>query len=331
MQNLGVQMPDLQRMFGDNSILGGQLGMEQFDMAQQNQRLNQAGMLQDIFKQEQSMPHDIEAKRIANQQGLAQLPGIQAQSGLAQDKAELSRKTMPLQLDAQQKKLLTEMSEDDVKGMSLLAERLAMSPNPEQRKQGLEMLEFSKVVQQEKFKDQLRHQQRMAELGESGRQARLTQEQAIKGGKYLPKGGGSGGSTMPKTHAAAINYYTEQAREAAASGDMQAAQVFIQLAQQAKQNEIEARQAGAMIPRAGTPELGAMGIQTNQPVAPSQLTMPGMTPTAPVAAPQTANPATADRQVRMMLQQSGMAYEPDKFDYRIGPNGQVQKKPKKGP
>lgn len=330
MQNLGVQMPDLQRMFGDNSILGGQLGMQQFDMAQQNQQLNQAGMLQDIFKQEQAMPLELESKRIANQQGLAQLPGIQAQSGLAQDKAELSRKTMPMQLDAQQKKLLADMSEDDVKGMSAVAERMAMSPNPEQRKQGLEMLQFSKVVQQEKFKDQLRHQQRLAELGEQGRQQRLTQKEAIDGGKYLPKGGSGSGGGVPKTHAAAINYYTEQAREAASTGDMQAAQVFMQLAQQAKQNEIEARQAGAMIPKAGTPELGAMGIQTNQPVAPSQLSMPGMTPTAPAAAP-TANPATADRQVRMMLQQQNKAYEPDKYEYRIGPNGQVQARPKKGP
>lgn len=48
----------------------------------------------------------------------------------------------------------------------------------------------------------------------------------------------------------------------------------------------------------------------------------------PQAGPNNSGAVNAPQQIQGMAQQSWGAYEPDKYDYRVGPNGNLQRKPK---
>ena len=65
-------------------------------------------------------------------------------------------------------------------------------------------------------------------------------------------------------------------------------------------------------------ELGRLGVQLPEPGLPAE-------PATPVPAA----PSAADvRSIRRALQSQNMPYEPDKYDYRIGPDGKVLRKRK---
>lgn len=72
--------------------------------------------------------------------------------------------------------------------------------------------------------------------------------------------------------------------------------------------------------RATRSELARLGVQVAEPGMP--------VPAAAAAAPVTAPSAEEVRNIRRALQQQNVPYEPDKYDYRIGPDGKVQRRRK---
>lgn len=108
-------------------------------------------------------------------------------------------------------------------------------------------------------------------------------------------------------HAAAVAL----AQQSLTSGDTPGYQKWTAMAQSLRpQAEAEISAANA---KPGAPALDKLGIQTNPNLS--------IAPPGGAAAPQTPDISEAVRR-------AGQQYEPDKYEYRIGPNGNVQRKPK---
>lgn len=133
---------ELANMYGQGSILGGMLGLDQFNTQQDTARLNQAKSLQDMFQSFQKHPLEMEQTSLENLTRQAQLPGITANSGLLEDRARVSRETLPLQLDAESKKLLGDIDTAEFKKFQSMVERRAMEGDP----QAAQMLRRTKDV-----------------------------------------------------------------------------------------------------------------------------------------------------------------------------------------
>jgi hypothetical protein len=108
-------------------------------------------------------------------------------------------------------------------------------------------------------------------------------------------------------HAALI----DEAQRSMQNGDTDGASQYLQRAATLRPQA----EAEINAPKAGTPNLPAMGLPANP------------TPSiAPPSAPATSQQGAPD--VGSMAQQSWGAYEPNKYEYRVGPNGNLQRKPK---
>lgn len=133
------------------------------------------------------------------------------------------------------------------------------------------------------------------------------------------------------------SYYIDKAHqlaeEAAFSEDEQVkkallerAKMFGQIANEAQQMDLAARAAAAQETNKGKPDLGGFGIPTVTP--PGQAPgaqVPGMNPGVnPAVAPSGQAPMGSPETFKKAFG----AYEPDKYEYRMGPNGQPQRRKK---
>jgi hypothetical protein len=84
MAQVNAQYPNLAQIFGQYSVAPVEYGLQQFESAQNADKLNQQQALQDILFNEQNNPLKLEASRLGNESTAAGLPGIFAQSGLLQ-------------------------------------------------------------------------------------------------------------------------------------------------------------------------------------------------------------------------------------------------------
>lgn len=100
-----------------------ELGLQQFGLDQQYKQQQLADLMQKTQQQGELHPLEMQRMRLGNQTQEAQLPGIQAQSSLTQDKASLSRNTLPQQLEAAFAKHKTEMSDAQVKELTNAGQR----------------------------------------------------------------------------------------------------------------------------------------------------------------------------------------------------------------
>lgn len=291
MANLTAQYPDLNKMFGGMSMLPAQLGMEQYNTARGNEQINQSGALQDMYQKGESHPLDMEQKRLTNRTSEAMLPGFEADSGLKQDKAQVSRGTLPQQEAAMRSKLIADMSDDDVKTLGNQAQQLAMSRDPTERTIGTELLKQHKDVIAEKEKqrymsDRLAAQERLAQ---EGRMALAKENNAA--GRY--KKGGAILSIEEQMNSGKLSYekgavlLNNAAYMAEMDGDEEKATQYRNLANQYATKAEQLKRAGAAVPPAGTPALQELGVPVNPNVPSTPLQSPAAA-AQPASAAQTA-------------------------------------------
>jgi hypothetical protein len=288
MAQVNAQYPNLAQIFGQYSVAPVEYGLQQFESAQNADKLNQQQALQDILFNEQNNPLKLEASRLGNETTAAGLPGIFAQSGLLQDKAAVSRGSLGEQIAGAKGAARAQLSDSDLKILENGAQQMAMSQDPQERAMGEMLLKQHRSVVQESEK-QRQMALRQAELERvRGDEARKTQGQAIEAGKYVR--GGSGGASdieaallsgkMGFEKAATATFAAAQ--EALARGDEVEAERLMNLANQYNRMRVQDRQAGARATQEGKVDLGAMGgVPVNGPQPVQQFTRPNPGATTP--------------------------------------------------
>lgn len=113
---------DLQTLFQSDPA-AQELGLQQFAQEKQRRDAELASLLQRTQQQGEMHPLEMQQRRLGNQMQEAQLPGVQAQSSISQDKASLSRSTLPQQLEEAFAKHRTSMSDAQVKELSNAGQR----------------------------------------------------------------------------------------------------------------------------------------------------------------------------------------------------------------
>lgn len=326
MAQVNTSYPDLSQLFGVSSLNPLEYGLQRQEMAQSADKINQQQALQDMLFQEKNDPLKLAQASLQNQGLEAGLPGIFANSSLAQDKANISRQSLGEQIAGAKSKQNADMSDNDLKIIENSAQKMAMSQNPQEREMGVMLLKQHKDIIRDREKQDAQQVRQLAQIREQGSQARLTQQQAIDAGKYVKGvGGGGGGSIQDQLSSGKLSFEKAATLLAGAAfmaeqeGDVEKANTYRQMADQYTQQHIQSRQAGAVAGQVGKPDVGALGgIPTvqRQPVQPFAPVTPKQAPTA-TEAPQ-----------GQVFKQAFGSFEPDKYDYRMGPNGVPQRKPK---
>jgi hypothetical protein len=137
-----MQFPNLEQLYGGNSIFGGLLGLDQHNMAMDQAQMGQAKSLQDMFQSFQKHPLEMEGMSLGNQTTEARLPGIQAESTMAGQKAQMQTELMPELTKAERSKLLGEVDTNEFKKFQTMIEKQAMQGDP----QAMQMLRRTKDV-----------------------------------------------------------------------------------------------------------------------------------------------------------------------------------------
>lgn len=311
---LQEDFPDLSKIYTADSLMPGMFAMDRQEGAQRSQQLNQAGALQDLYQAEQMNPLKVRQLQLQNDTSLAQLPGFQADSSMKQDKAKISRATLGLQLSAQQKKLLADASDDDVKLLENAAQHLAYSSDPAESAKGQQLLQLHKLVIQEKSKQKYMSDRQLELEKLRGKNALDLAKENNAAGRYK-KGQGSL-SVEQQLQSGKLTYdkaavlLGNSAYMAELEGDQEKADQYRALANQYAQKYQEGRAAGNLAPKAGSPDLHGMGIQTNPSQPPTPLSSPLQqnTPSPQPAAGDRVRVISADGKVgtipRAQLQQA---------------------------
>jgi hypothetical protein len=170
-------------MFGP--YVGGDMMSAQFGQALTNDRTANQKSLQDMMFAQQEQPLKLEGLRSTNRN-----------TNATADKTELgnqfTRDTWDPRVKAEVAKFASEVDDAQLKQINSRLERDMMSPDPQVRAQAQKTYQFTKEMTKFKEEEKMKHGNKMSEIGETGRQQRLTQQQAIDAGKWAPKGGGTG-------------------------------------------------------------------------------------------------------------------------------------------
>lgn len=328
---LAVDNPDLNAMFGNSSILGGQLAMQRQDRANMNSDINQMGALQDLFHTEAMNPLKVQNQHLSNQRTQLELPGVEAESSLRQDKARVSRDTMDLQPKVARSELMKKITDNDVSHMKSLAQMLAYSPDPQLRKQGEEMMRMTEdvVKEREKQKYMMDRQVEIEQL--RGKNALDLANVNNQAGRYATKGGKGGPKSIEDSVVSGkLNFEKAAVAFRVLSDNTDDPALAQQYAARADQYEVAAQKqrqaAGAGVQR---PDLQGMNIPAT-PAGPQGSSFPPVgQPTAQPRADGYTGPGSSPTNPisGAMIKQAFGDFEPDKYDYRVNPQtGKVQRK-----
>jgi hypothetical protein len=252
-------------------------GMQlQAQMMQSGDLANQSQGIENLYKS-QNNPHLVEQTRLENQSKLARLPGEEAQSRSLGYKAEREGATQGDAIAAARAKFLQEATDSDISMLENRAQKLAYSMDPQERAQGEQILRMHKEIVRDREKQAEQTKRQIQLEQERGRQARLTQQEGIDGGRYTKSGTGSGDPVLSgkvgfeKAAAAAF----ARAQQAFQDGDVEEAQRQMGMANQYTAQLIQLRQAGASATQAGKIDTGAVANLPTVPLrAPQQFTAP---------------------------------------------------------
>jgi hypothetical protein len=296
-------------------------------MMQSGELANQAQGIENLYKS-QNNPLLVEQTKLENQSKQARIPGEAAQSRSFGFKADREAATQGDAIAAARAKFVADASDADISMLENRAQKMAYSMDPNERAQGEQLIRMHKDIirDREKQDAQLKRQIQLSRV--NGEEARKTQGQAIEAGKYTRSGKGGGGGLADVDAAAqsgklgfekAATAYASAAQQAMQAGDQEEAARLFSIANQYNQMYIQGRQAGAAATQAGKLDMGANTGMPTVPLRPVQpFQAPGQQPTqapAPAATPDAG-----------MFQKAFGGYEPNKYDYRIGPNGVPQRK-----
>jgi hypothetical protein len=316
MAQLGVQYPGAT---GLPDIFQGQITGQRMNTAQQNEGINQHQALQDMFQQEQQFPLQQRQRELANQTTEAQLPGVQADSW-QKGRNQQVRQGIPLDVEqrAQLSKLAKEMTEDDYKATEAALSNAMISGDRRAMEHASQMIPYWKEVQIERMKLSDRGQREADATALALRGQKDLEQMRIDAGKYKSKTGGAkstestiaGAKTARERHQALIDAATvaqQEGNEALAESYAARAAAIRPQAEA----EIATPKPGAVDPRSVMPNLQ---VQPSPQIAP-----PG---NKPQIAPSGATGDTA------IFTKAFGNYEPNVYEYRIGPNGVPQRRKK---
>lgn len=278
--NLATMFPNLPQSDLPNYFTGKFMGQQQ-DAAMQNNQLNQVGALQDLWKNDQMYPLDIQGKQLSNQQTGLQNTGLGLKNEDTQMSLEMRKKAAPEEYKALVTKFATEIDDNELKQYNNHIQRLTYSQNPQERAMGLELMNMSKDIWSEKEKLRIQGDNNMAVAKEHSRGALAVAQEAT-----ARKAAGAGNSKGEASVIAKMGYekaavyYDFKAQEAEAEGDMEAAARYAAQANKMKIARETEKAIAAQATAAGKIDPGAAtGMPTKPPFVPQ-----GFTP--PTAAPQ---------------------------------------------
>ena len=351
-------MADLSTLFQSDPA-AQEIGLKQIG----DQRAMAAAQLQELLQSTQQKgqmnPLLLKQQEIANQTQQAQIPGLQAQSSLAQDKAGISRSTIPQQLEEAMRKHRTSMTDADFKeigqtgqAFSQVGEYLSGIPVPARHAAARQMLgqmyrpEFDKynpndlvdtLQQTGKWMNEAATKFQMQQAGILAKTGSAERIAADKNAVELEKAKIAAAAKTQQYSKEFLElkakfgqypqqaaFYNNKALEVAqAMADVtepeqkahlkEMANVYSQMANAAQQQEIQKAVASAIEANKAKPDLNPLGIPT--------VTPPGGG-NNPNVAPSTQSPMGSPE----AFKQAFGAYEPDKYEYRMGPNGPQRRK-----
>jgi len=241
---------DLQTMYGSwnpQAYLTAQSNADlerqyrESEYGQQQEKTRQAG-LESAF-QEQNNPLKLEQGRLTNQNLGYTGKGLQADNRVKDVNADIAEQTKQYKLNEAQRNDLLKASENDIVMGEAQARKLMMSLDPNERKQGEQLYEFTKYARDEKTKhERAMEKARFEQLQETGRATERNQttlraaeiNQAGQDRRFQPKAPGGGvdfWSTFNSKLKTAGQKHAALIAEATRLGDTPEAQVMLNMAE----------------------------------------------------------------------------------------------------
>lgn len=188
MAQVGVQQPtNLMEMFSSPSLMLGDIAAQQVNDQTIGNLLNRQQAQQAMGFAAQEQPFKLDQMGLTNQTTRAQLPGVQADSSLKQDKAAISRNTRGQQERATISKLAKEVSDDDYAVFENGVHQMRASSDPEIRKHGNTLFPYLKSIAAERDKLNIQGANQLANTNASIAGQKQIEQMRIDAGKYKDK------------------------------------------------------------------------------------------------------------------------------------------------
>jgi hypothetical protein len=300
--------PNLSQLFGEQSMLAPQLGLDQFNQAQNGEMLDQAKGLQDMFLNHEMNPLKVQQRQLENEQIPVETQGKMLNNQATELSNLFTRQTQDGKITATNAENAIKPQEMAQKKAMLQAEEWLRSPDPKVRQLGMDIIEHSKSVVEKKFEQDNQGRNQINAINATGAQQRELENLRIGAGKYnKSKTSGAAQSlqdalasgklnyekadTLISNHLAMLGLRLQSAETVEEAQDIQRELAYwTPIGQQYAQKVIDAKGAAGAQPRAGGVELGAA---TNLPTVPSRpapaLNVPGAA-SAPSSAASAADP-----------------------------------------
>lgn len=209
-------------------------GMDWFNQARNADSQNFQD-LPGLLAHEQALrPLKQQQMQIANDTGLAQLPGVKAQSSMLQRKNKMEDITFNDDVKVKLSDLATKLKENDIKQIEAEGQKLLTYPNPDDRWRGAQLLAASK----EMFAVNHGQYQAIELEGIRHRNAKELRQMDIDAGKYAktPRSGKSPEEILASMgFEKASVYYDAKAQAAEEAGNKEHAQYYRDQADKMKQ------------------------------------------------------------------------------------------------
>jgi hypothetical protein len=242
---------------------------------------DQAG-LADLFAQQQHdqqmRPLKLQSQQISNDQGLAQLPGLRAESSISQRKDRMGAATYDSEVSGKLKKMALEADETELKQLGTQAQKMMLSQDPTERKKGQALFDASSHM----YELRTKHNQEMEKARLQAETSRYVADKGAESRLAVANTRGAGEKALKSPRELYAYYYNLAANAEDGSEDQTR---YTALAQEQWDRVVEEATARAGAAKAGTVDmsnLGGGGIPTMPPVTPGKVKVPGKTEGASV-------------------------------------------------
>lgn len=284
MAQLSVQYPSLEGLPG---VFQGYATGQRMTTANQNEGLNQAQALQDIYHNEQMNPIRVRQAGLNADTTAAQLPGIEAESGMKQRNYQV-RQGIPIEKEQQAalSELAAKMSDSDWTQTKNDIYQHMQHPDPTVAAHARQMYALLPDIEKERLKQQEETNRLVTGIRATGEETRKTRQMEIEAGRYKK---GLSLSLQDQLTSGKLSYekaavmLQNAAYMAELEGDADRAKEYRALANEYAAKNEAAKAAGNAVPKAGSPDIGKLG---NIPTNPNRPTTPFQSPTGAAAPTQ---------------------------------------------
>lgn len=276
MAQVGVQYPNLNEMFGSNSVFPTHFGLQREDLAQRSTKINQDQALQDMFDQEQSRAGKLREQELKNLMDEARLPGIGADSSMRTRANTVEGIVGADKMAAGKTADINEkLSKEEASQIEKHASELLRSQDPKARAMGRQIMTSLPDFIKDDIKQEAMTKRQLQTIAASGAEARKTQQQAIDAGKFVKSAGNGGTSAAQAKLEMNPEYWFNKAD---AATDPQEKDYFQTKGENAFLRAQALRAAATAQGQQGKPDLAGMGVPTVPREGPQ---IPSMRPVPP--------------------------------------------------